>query len=305
MTTNPLRYCFDLDNTLCETIGRNYADAVPYPKVIDEVNRLYDEGHYIIIYTARGGTSKIDHHELTVSQLAKWNVKYSELIDKNKPSFDLLIDDKAINAQTWREQNNIDITIQSKPTFLQYLNRYFAETVQIVSKMNSQDIANFTQQLKRCKSRNGRLFIVAVGGSAANASHAVNDFRKICGIETYCVSENVAELTARINDVGWNTCYSEWLKTSRLTPNDLLLVLSVGGGSNTTSQNLVEAMKYAQSTKTSIISIVSRDGGFAKDASDVCVLIPVVETTRITPHAEEWQGIILHLVVSYLSSYEN
>lgn len=305
MTTTPLRYCFDLDNTLCETIGRNYADAIPYPKVIDEVNRLFDEGHHITIYTARGGTSKIDHHELTVSQLSKWNVKYSELIDKNKPSFDILIDDKAINAQTWREQNNIDIHEHNKSNFLKYLNQYFNETVRIISKLSSQDIDNFTKQLHNCKKRNGRLFIVAVGGSAANASHAVNDFRKICGIETYSVSENVAELTARINDVGWTTCYSEWLKTSRLSPNDLLLVLSVGGGSDKTSQNLVEAMKYAQSTKTNIISIVSRDGGFAKEASDACILIPVVDNTRITPHAEEWQGIILHLVVSYLSNYEN
>ncbi len=166
------------------------------------------------------------------------------------------------------------------------------------------ELINFIDCIKQCKENKGRLFVLGVGGSAANASHAVNDFRKICGIETYSVSENVAELTARINDESWKTCYTNWLKVSNLSKNDVLMVFSVGGGSDTTSQNLVDAMLYGKSIGSKIVSIVSRDGGIAKKESDACVLIPVINNSRITPHAEEWQGVVLHLVVNYLS-YEH
>jgi len=185
-----------------------------------------------------------------------------------------------------------------------YIDTYLSEVKYIADKIDRGDIKKFSDELRRCKNNNGRIFVLGVGGSAANASHAVNDFRKICSIETYSVSENVAELTARINDVGWNTCYSEWLKISKLTDKDILLIFSVGGGSDTTSQNLVEAMKYGKQINSRVISIVSRDGGIAKQLSDVCILIPVVDNSRITPHAEEWQCVILHLVVNHLT-YEN
>lgn len=298
--SNIITYCFDLDNTICNTVDKQYSNATPYVEVINKINELYDAGNKITIFTARGGTSKIDYRDLTLSQLTKWNVKFHELIDKNKPHFDILIDDKAINAKTWREQNNIFIDNDVNNHIRKYLN----EVKVIADSIDETELSKFISYIKQCKQIDGRIFVIGVGGSAANASHAVNDFRKICNIETYSVSENVSELTARINDVGWNTCYSEWLKTSKLNSNDLLLVFSVGGGSDTTSQNLVEAMKFAKQSKSIILSVVSRDGGYAKKLSDSCILIPIIDNTRITPHAEEWQGIVLHLVVNYLS-YEH
>jgi D-sedoheptulose 7-phosphate isomerase len=295
---NKIIYCFDLDNTICHTIDKNYKNSYPYEEMVNKINELYDSGNKIIIYTARGGTSKIDYHELNITQLKNWGVKYHELIDKNKPHFDLFIDDKAINAQTWREQNNIKIPIMNVTTYIQ---QYLTEVKQIADLINQKDLDLLISNIKKCQQQNGRIFVVGVGGSAANAAHAVNDFRKICNIETYSVSENVAELTARINDVGWDTCYSEWLKTSRIDRNDILLVFSVGGGSDTTSQNLVKAMEYSKERRSTVLSVVSRDGGKAKQLSDVCLLIPVVDNSRITPHAEEWQGIVLHLIVNGLS----
>jgi D-sedoheptulose 7-phosphate isomerase len=184
---------------------------------------------------------------------------------------------------------------------MNYIQKYLDEVKQICDSIDKNELNKFIGLLNECKNINGRIFVIGVGGSAANASHAVNDFRKICGIETYSVSENIAELTARINDVGWETCYSEWLKTSNIRSNDILLVFSVGGGSEKTSVNLVRAMEYAKTQKSTILSVVSRDGGVAKKLSDSCILIPVIENSRITPHAEEWQGIILHLVVNAVS----
>ena len=294
-------YCFDMDGTICNTIDKQYAKATPYKLMVDKINELYENGNKIVIYTARGTTSGVDYHDLNLSQLKDWGIKYHNLIDKNKPHFDLLIDDKAINVKTWREQNNIFI---SEDKNLNYIEKYLAEVKSISDSLDREQIIKFADCIKECKKTNSRLFVLGVGGSAANASHAVNDFRKICGIETYSVSENVAELTARINDESWKTCYTNWLKVSNLSKNDVLLIFSVGGGSDTTSQNLVDAMLYGKQLGCKIISIVSRDGGIAKKQSDACVLIPVIDSSRITPHAEEWQGIILHLVVNYLS-YEH
>jgi D-sedoheptulose 7-phosphate isomerase len=143
-----------------------------------------------------------------------------------------------------------------------------------------------------------------VGGSAANASHATNDFRKIGGIETYCPTDNSAELTAWTNDVGWEVVFESWLKTSRLTSDDVLLIYSVGGGSPATSQNLVRAMQLAKQTGSEMISVVSRDGGMAAQLSTVCILVPVVSPERITPHAEGWQGIVWHLLVNAVVALE-
>ena len=287
-----LTYCFDLDGTICNTVDKQYANATPYLEVIKKINELYDSGNKITIFTARGNTSKVDYNDVTTSQLNKWNVKYHELIDKNKPHFDLLIDDKAINAKTWREQNNIVIgdSINSN-----YIETYLNEVKLISDTLDREQISKFIDCLKECKKSKSRLFVLGVGGSAANASHAVN---------AICLTDNISELTARINDESWKTCYTNWLKVSNLSKNDVLMVFSVGGGSDTTSQNLVDAMLYGKQIGSKIISIVSRDGGIAKRESDACVLIPVVNKSRITPHAEEWQGIVLHLVVNYLS-YEH
>jgi D-sedoheptulose 7-phosphate isomerase len=182
----------------------------------------------------------------------------------------------------------------------QYIDTYLDEVKSIADNIDRDQLIVFIKIIKKCQEQNGRLFVLGVGGSAANASHAVNDFRKICKIETYSVSENISELTARINDEGWRTCYSEWLKGSKINSKDVILVFSVGGGSDQTSQNIVEAMFLTKQVNGKIISVVSRDGGKAKELSDACILIPVVDNNRVTPHAEEWQGIILHLVVNYL-----
>lgn len=179
-----------------------------------------------------------------------------------------------------------------------YVNTYLDETAEIIKQIDRDQIAKGVEILEELRRKGGRLFILGVGGSAANASHAVNDFRKIGGIESYAPTDNVAELTARTNDEGWETTFSEWLKISGINERDVIMVLSVGGGSDTTSLNIVNALKLGKEKGVKIISIVSRTGGYAKEISDVCVLIPVVSEDRITPHAEGWQGIVWHLMVN-------
>lgn len=183
-----------------------------------------------------------------------------------------------------------------------YVSQYINETKMIAETVSKQEIEKGIRILKETKNNGGRLFILGVGGSAANASHAVNDFRKIGCIETYAPTDNVSELTARTNDEGWETTFTEWLKTSRIRENDVIMVLSVGGGSQTTSLNIVNALKLAKEEGAKIVSIVSRTGGYAREVSDACVLIPVVAEERITPHAEGWQGIIWHLMVNAVLS---
>jgi D-sedoheptulose 7-phosphate isomerase len=182
-----------------------------------------------------------------------------------------------------------------------FVTNYLNEVKTICDSVSVQDLVRLCAEIKTVKSKRGRLFFLGVGGSAGNASHAVNDFRKILGIESYSVSDNVSELTARINDEGWNTCYSNWLKVSKLSDNDAIVIFSVGGGSSNTSQNIVQAIDFAKSVGAKVLSVVSRDGGYSKQMSDVCVLIPVVHPDRITPHAEEWQGVVWHMVVNLLS----
>lgn len=180
----------------------------------------------------------------------------------------------------------------------EYIDQYLKETMEIVNTVPRDEIAKAVEILKEVKANGGRLFILGVGGSAANASHAVNDFRKIGGIETYAPTDNVSELTARTNDEGWETTFTEWLKISKVNDKDVIMVLSVGGGSETTSLNIVNALKLAKERGAKAISIVSRTGGYSKQVSDACVLIPVVADERITPHAEGWQGVIWHLLVN-------
>ena len=169
----------------------------------------------------------------------------------------------------------------------EYVAQYLQETQKIVETVSHEEIGKGIDILRETRDKGGRLFILGVGGSAANASHAVNDFRKIGGIETYAPTDNVSELTARTND--------------HLNEKDAVMVLSVGGGSETTSLNIVNALKLAKEKGAKVISIVSRTGGYAKQVSDSCVLIPVVAEKRITPHAEGWQGVIWHLMVNALN----
>ena len=183
-----------------------------------------------------------------------------------------------------------------------YIDQYLKETVTITESVSREEIEKGIEILKETRAKGGRLFILGVGGSAANASHAVNDFRKIGGIETYAPTDNVSELTARTNDEGWETTFSEWLKTSKINEKDAVMVFSVGGGSETTSLNIVNALKLAKERGSKVISVVSRTGGYAKQVSDSCVLIPVVANERITPHAEGWQGVIWHLMVNAINA---
>lgn len=182
----------------------------------------------------------------------------------------------------------------------QYTASFLEQTAQIANSINQDVIVKMIDVLSTVRANGGRLFILGNGGSAGNASHAVNDFRKIAGIESYAPTDNVSELTAWINDVSWEATFTEWLKVSKLNEKDALLVLSVGGGSDTTSLNLVNAMLYAKEVNASVVSIVSRDGGKANELSDACVLVPVVDDGRITPHAESWQAVVWHLVVNAL-----
>ncbi|MBA3872814.1 MAG: SIS domain-containing protein [Anaerolineae bacterium] len=187
------------------------------------------------------------------------------------------------------------------PNSTDYIKTFLTETQQIAQEIDQHAISQAIDILQTVKNDGGRLFILGVGGSAGNASHAVNDFRKIANIESYAPTDNVSELTAWVNDSSWEVTFINWLKTSHLKPSDMLLVLSVGGGSATTSLNLVRAMEYGQTVGAKIISIVSRDGGRAKQLSDVCILVPVVSAERITPHAESWQAVIWHLMVNALT----
>lgn len=179
-----------------------------------------------------------------------------------------------------------------------YIENYLNETKWIADNLDTGEISQCVEILRDTKKAGGRLFVLGVGGSAANASHAVNDFRKIGGLETYAPTDNAAELTARTNDEGWDTTFSEWLETSRISQKDTVLVLSVGGGSEHTSRNIVRALELTKERGGRILSIVSRDGGYSKKVSDACILVPEASKERITPHAEGWQGVLWHLLVN-------
>ena len=171
----------------------------------------------------------------------------------------------------------------------------------VTERLDAANIEAAVEILGAVRERGGRLFILGVGGSAANASHAVNDFRKICGFEAYAPTDNVSELTARTNDEGWPTIFAEWLRGSRLTSADSLLVLSVGGGNleQNVSPNLVRAIQYAKEKGAAVVGIVGRDGGYTAKVADAVVIIPTVNTSHVTPHSEAFQGIVWHLFVSH------
>jgi D-sedoheptulose 7-phosphate isomerase len=180
---------------------------------------------------------------------------------------------------------------------------YLAEVQQTIEQLDAEAIERCVELLVSTRAHGGRLFVLGVGGSAGNASHAVNDFRKLAGLEAYAPTDNVSELTARTNDEGWATVFEAWLRTSRLRAEDLILVLSVGGGSveRNISSNLVSALQYARSLGTPVIGIVGRDGGYTAQVADACVVVPTTNPAHVTPHAEEFQGIVWHLMVSHPS----
>jgi len=184
---------------------------------------------------------------------------------------------------------------------LDYVNEYIEEASEILQRIDVQAIHRVVARLVELRERSGRLFILGVGGGAGNASHAVNDFRKICGIEAYTPTDNVSELTARINDDGWETSFSEWLRGSRLSSSDMVFVFSVGGGDLelNISANLVRALQYAKKVGAAICGVVGRSGGYTNEVADECVLIPVVNPATVTPHTESFQAVVWHLLVSH------
>lgn len=184
---------------------------------------------------------------------------------------------------------------------MSFTTQYLEETAEIVRRLDAAAIDRVVAILVNMRAQGGRLFILGVGGSAANASHAVNDFRKITGIEAYAPTDNVSELTARTNDEGWAGIFDSWLKVSRLRPEDTILVLSVGGGdvARGVSPNLVAAVQYAKSVGSRVIGLVGRDGGYTATVADACVIVPTVNPIHVTPHSEAFQAVIWHLLVSH------
>jgi D-sedoheptulose 7-phosphate isomerase len=184
---------------------------------------------------------------------------------------------------------------------MSFAKEFLAEVQQVVAQLNVDAIEKCADELARVRERGGRLFILGVGGSAANASHAVNDFRKICGFEAYAPTDNVSELTARTNDDGWATIFVEWLKGSRLNAKDGLLIFSVGGGNleKNVSPNLVSAIQLAKKAGAAVVGIVGRDGGFTAKEATACVIVPTVNPTHVTPHSEAFQAVVWHLLVSH------
>lgn len=182
-----------------------------------------------------------------------------------------------------------------------YSQNHLNEAIEIIRRLDASQIEKMANLLAEIKDGGGRLFFLGVGGSAGNCSHAVNDFRKIVGIESYAPTDNVSELTARTNDEGWSTVFSEWLKVSKLGAKDMLFIFSVGGGNleKNISPNLVEALKFAKTIGTKVIGVVGRDGGYTAQVADACVVIPTVNPENITPHSEAFQAVIWHLLVSH------
>ena len=184
---------------------------------------------------------------------------------------------------------------------MSYTEHYLNETIQVVEQLDRGIIDRMVQLFVQARERGGRLFILGVGGSAGNASHAVNDFRKIAGMEAYAPTDNVSELTARINDDGWDTAFARWLEGSRLSEKDLIFVLSVGGGNRemNVSVNLVKALEHSKEVGASICGVVGRDGGFTAEVADACVIVPTISAHSVTPLAESFQAVIWHLIVSH------
>ena len=184
---------------------------------------------------------------------------------------------------------------------MSFSRKHLEESIEITKAIDPEVIENMVELLSELRTLGGRLFVLGVGGSAANAGHAVNDFRKLASIEAYAPSDNVAELTARTNDEGWETVFSGWLKVSKLNSKDCLFILSVGGGNKekNISPNLVEAIDYAKEVGAGVTGIVGRDGGYTAKNSKVCLIVPTVNSLSVTPHSESFQAVIWHLIVSH------
>ncbi len=184
---------------------------------------------------------------------------------------------------------------------MEFVEQYFQETKLIIDSLDKNEITKMVNIIHGVRSKKGRLFILGVGGGAGHASHAVNDFRKICGIEAYTPTDNVSELTARVNDDGWETVFVNWLKISNLNKDDMVLVFSVGGGNleKNVSVNILKSLEFAKQIGAQICGVVGRDGGYTAQVADACVVIPSVSSDTVTPHTESFQAVIWHILVSH------
>jgi len=191
---------------------------------------------------------------------------------------------------------------------MKFIDQYFNEAKIIIDKIDREQISKMISIINETRSNNGRMFVLGVGGGAGHASHAVNDFRKICGLEAYTPTDNVSELTARVNDDGWETAYVNWLKISKLNKNDMILVFSVGGGNlkKNISVNILKSLELAKKMGSQICGVVGRDGGYTAQVADACIVIPPINPETVTPHTEAFQAVIWHLLVSHpdLQKYE-
>ncbi len=184
---------------------------------------------------------------------------------------------------------------------MSFSQNYINECIEICKQLNPNQIEDIAQLINSVRDSKGRIFFLGVGGGAGHASHAVNDFRKICGIESYAPTDNVSELTARVNDDGWDTCYENWLKGSNLNQNDMLFVFSVGGGNleKNISVNILKSLQLAKSIGAKICGVVGRDGGYTKTVANACIVVPTVNDANITPHTEAFQAVVWHLLVAH------
>jgi D-sedoheptulose 7-phosphate isomerase len=205
------------------------------------------------------------------------------------------------NWLAWLQPDAAHASVGTRIANMSHAQSFMAQTVEIAQKVNAAAIEGLADNLAALRERGGRLFLLGVGGSAANCSHAVNDFRKLCGIEAYAPTDNVSELTARTNDEGWETVFAEWLKISRISAKDGVLVFSVGGGNRerNVSVNLINGLDVAKGVGAMVLGIVGRDGGHLAKVADVAVMIPTVDDGLVTPHAEGWQAVVWHCLVSH------
>lgn len=184
---------------------------------------------------------------------------------------------------------------------MSFSKKYLQECIEICNTINPDDIEDMANLINSVRSESGRIFFLGVGGGAGHASHAVNDFRKICNIESYAPTDNVSELTARVNDDGWDTCYVNWLKGSKISNKDLIFVFSVGGGNleKNISVNILKSLQLAKEVGSKICGVVGRDGGYTKQVADVCIVVPNVNDHNVTPHTEAFQAVVWHLLVAH------
>jgi D-sedoheptulose 7-phosphate isomerase len=213
-------------------------------------------------------------------------------------NFEFRISNEEVRKQTL---SSFSIRNSKFEILMTYTEQHLREASEIITQFDVPSIERTASLLADLRARGGRLFLLGVGGSAANCSHAVNDFRKICGIEAYAPTDNVSELTARTNDEGWASVFSEWLKVSRLTANDAVFVFSVGGGNveKNVSPNLVAALQHAKQVGATVLGVVGRDGGYTATVADACVIVPTVNPQNVTPHTEAFQAVVWHLLVSH------